>query len=71
MPAQMKVDLQFDASEWIALCQIAQKHGSTVGSLLRIGGVLVIEADRRGAFEIIAKTSAAKVIDAATGGLVQ
>lgn len=71
MPVQMKLNLPFDASEWIALCEIAQKHGTTIDSLLRIGAMLVIEADRRGAFQIIAKTSAAKVIDAATGGLVQ
>jgi len=47
-----KIDLNFDASEWFALQELARKHRTDVGSILRIGGVMLLEADRRGQFKI-------------------
>lgn len=48
------IQLNFEASEYIALCELAQKLHTDVGSVLRIGGMLAIEADRRGLLKIAA-----------------
>jgi len=49
-----KLDLTFEASEWMAICELAQKHKTTPGAILRIGAVLLLEADRRGGFKLMA-----------------
>ena len=43
-----KIRLQFDASELFALHELARKFRTDVGSILRIGGRLMLEADLRG-----------------------
>lgn len=46
--AMNNIRLTFDASEYLALESLALKYGTDLGSILRIGGQLVLEADRRG-----------------------
>jgi hypothetical protein len=46
------IKLNFEASEWFALQEMARKYGTDVGSILRIAGVAVLEAERRGQFTI-------------------
>jgi hypothetical protein len=46
------IKLNFEASEWFALQEMARKYGTDVGSILRIAGVAVLEAERRGNFKI-------------------
>ena len=43
-----EIQLRFDPSEFYALAQLARKYGTDLGSILRIGGKLVLEAERRG-----------------------
>lgn len=47
-----EINLRFEPGEFYALTQIARKYGTDLGSILRIGGKLVIEADRRGLLKI-------------------
>ena len=42
------IRFNFDAGEYMRLCEIAQKLGVDVGTVLRIGGQMLIEAERRG-----------------------
>ena len=46
-----EIQLRFDPSEFYALAQLARKYGTDLGSILRIGGKLVLEAERREAVE--------------------
>jgi len=43
--------LTFEAGELFALLEMAKKYNTDPGSLLRIGGLLVVEADRLGLFK--------------------
>jgi len=47
-----KIRLTFEASELMALHELARKHGTDVGTILRIGGLALLDADRRGLFKI-------------------
>lgn len=42
------LNFQFDQSEYIALCELARKLGTDLASVLRMGGLLLLEADKRG-----------------------
>ena len=43
-----KIHFNFEPSEYMALCVLAKKYNTDLGSILRIGGQMVLEADRRG-----------------------
>jgi hypothetical protein len=58
--AKKHLELNFEASEWDRLQEMARKYGTDVGSLLRIAGVALLEADRAGKFTI------ARAVDAFT-----
>jgi hypothetical protein len=49
---KLHINLNFDASEYLALQEMARKYGTDVGSLLRIAGVALLEAERTGRFTI-------------------
>ncbi|MGA2908380.1 MAG: hypothetical protein ABSE36_11805 [Terracidiphilus sp.] len=46
------VELNFQADEWGALLRMAQKYRMDVGSILRIAGVAILEAERQGKLAI-------------------
>ncbi|MGO8775288.1 MAG: hypothetical protein ACLQHT_13545 [Terracidiphilus sp.] len=46
------IELNFEASEWGALQRMAQKYSTDVGSILRIAGLAILEAERQGKFAI-------------------
>lgn len=46
------IDLQFEASEWFAILELARKYHTTAGAVLRIGAVALLDADRRGDLHI-------------------
>jgi hypothetical protein len=57
-----KINLQFEASEYMALCELAQKNRTDVGSIIKIGALLLLEADRRGIFRLVPIDQAAQLL---------
>jgi hypothetical protein len=57
-----KINLQFEASEWMALCELAQKNRTDVSSIIKIGALLLLEADRRGVFRLVSIGEAPRLL---------
>jgi len=47
-----KVRLVFEASELIALAELAKKWNTDIGSILRMGGRVILNAERQGLIKI-------------------
>lgn len=47
-----KVNLRFELSELLALQQLARKHGTDLGGILRIAALAILELERRGDFHV-------------------
>lgn len=52
MESQNKLQLHFEAGEWDRLQALAHECGMDVGTLLRIAGLALLEAQSRGRFEL-------------------
>jgi hypothetical protein len=47
-----KVNLRFELSELLALQQLATKHHTDLGGILRLSALAMLELDRRGALRM-------------------
>lgn len=47
-----KVNLRFELSELLALQQLARKHHTDLGGIIRVASIALLELDRKGALQL-------------------
>lgn len=56
------IRFSFAPEEYMALATLAQKWGTDIGTVLRVGGMMVLEADQRGLLKLQDPTATMRAV---------